>query len=181
MAWAREWMAAASSSLGPRPAAAATNGHLIEALWISTPLAFSDQWRARRLNEMAVWLTAVLVACLVRIVGAGQDVRVLLPQLPHLLDALPLHRLPVPSDRSLHSRPPLLLRLLLSDLLLSDLLLIGRGCGVRGEIMRSQECGIVGRSQSVLVMINPIIFTRTRTIPPGGVDAAAGGLGGVTL
>jgi hypothetical protein len=47
--------------------------------------------------------------------------------------------------------------------------------------MRSQECGIVGKSQSVLVMINPIIFTCTRTTPPGGVDAAAGGLRGVTL
>jgi hypothetical protein len=29
--------------------------------------------------------------------------------------------------------------------------------------MGSQQCGIVGKSQSVLVMINPMIFTRTRT------------------
>jgi hypothetical protein len=34
---------------------------------------------------------------------------------------------------------------------------------VRVEIMGSQKCGIVGKSQSVLVMINPMIFTRTRT------------------
>ena len=34
---------------------------------------------------------------------------------------------------------------------------------VRVEIMGSQKCGIVGKSQSVLIMINPIIiFTRTR-------------------
>jgi hypothetical protein len=33
------------------------------------------------------------------------------------------------------------------------------------EIMESQKCGIakVGKSQSVLVMIDPIISTRTRT------------------
>jgi hypothetical protein len=29
--------------------------------------------------------------------------------------------------------------------------------------MGSQKCGLVGKSQSVLIMINPIIFTRTRT------------------
>jgi hypothetical protein len=33
---------------------------------------------------------------------------------------------------------------------------------VRVEIMGSQRCRIVGKSQSVLIMINPIIFTRTR-------------------
>jgi hypothetical protein len=33
---------------------------------------------------------------------------------------------------------------------------------VRGKIMGSQNCGIVGKSQSVLIMINSIIFTRTR-------------------
>jgi hypothetical protein len=36
---------------------------------------------------------------------------------------------------------------------------------VRVEIMGSQKCGIVGKSQSVLITINPIIFTRTRTSP----------------
>eukprot|EP01047_Picozoa_sp_COSAG01_P093188 COSAG01_NODE_24381_length_781_cov_1.016129_2_plen_146_part_01 len=34
---------------------------------------------------------------------------------------------------------------------------------VRVEIMGSQKCRIVGKSQSVLMMIDPIIFTRTRT------------------
>jgi hypothetical protein len=33
---------------------------------------------------------------------------------------------------------------------------------VRVEIMGSQKCRIAGKSQSVLMMINPIIFTRTR-------------------
>jgi hypothetical protein len=33
---------------------------------------------------------------------------------------------------------------------------------VRVETMGSQKCRIVGKSQSVLIMINPIIFTRTR-------------------
>jgi hypothetical protein len=33
---------------------------------------------------------------------------------------------------------------------------------VRVEIMESQKCRIVGESQSVLIMINPIISTRTR-------------------
>jgi|EP01047_Picozoa_sp_COSAG01_P017724 hypothetical protein len=39
---------------------------------------------------------------------------------------------------------------------------------VRVEIMVSQKCRIVGKSQSVLMMINPIIFTRTRTQPGVG-------------
>jgi hypothetical protein len=30
------------------------------------------------------------------------------------------------------------------------------------EIMGSQQCGIVGESQSVLSMIDPMSFTRTR-------------------
>jgi hypothetical protein len=34
---------------------------------------------------------------------------------------------------------------------------------VRVEIMGSQNFRIVGKSQPVLIMINPIIFTRTRT------------------
>jgi hypothetical protein len=33
---------------------------------------------------------------------------------------------------------------------------------VRVEIMGSQNCGIVGKSQPVLIMANPIIFTHTR-------------------
>eukprot|EP01047_Picozoa_sp_COSAG01_P011636 COSAG01_NODE_511_length_16061_cov_15.815875_9_plen_43_part_00 len=33
---------------------------------------------------------------------------------------------------------------------------------VRVEIMGSPKCGIVGKSQSVLVMIDPMIFTRSR-------------------
>jgi hypothetical protein len=36
--------------------------------------------------------------------------------------------------------------------------------GVRVEIMGSHKCRIAGKSQSVLIMINPIIFTRTRTV-----------------
>jgi hypothetical protein len=40
---------------------------------------------------------------------------------------------------------------------------------VRVETMGSQKCGIVGKSQSVLIMINPIIFTRTRTWHNTGV------------
>ena len=36
--------------------------------------------------------------------------------------------------------------------------------------MGSQKCGIVGKSQSVLIMINPIIFTRTRTVRGGNDD-----------
>jgi hypothetical protein len=34
---------------------------------------------------------------------------------------------------------------------------------VRVEIMGSQKCRIVGRSQPVLIMIDPILFTRTHT------------------
>eukprot|EP01047_Picozoa_sp_COSAG01_P034554 COSAG01_NODE_2602_length_7394_cov_2.281563_2_plen_126_part_00 len=34
---------------------------------------------------------------------------------------------------------------------------------VRVETMGSQTCRIAGKPQSVLVMINPMIFTRTRT------------------
>jgi hypothetical protein len=34
---------------------------------------------------------------------------------------------------------------------------------VRVEIMGSQKCGIVGKYQPVLIMIKPIIFTRTRS------------------
>jgi hypothetical protein len=30
--------------------------------------------------------------------------------------------------------------------------------------MGSQKCGIVGKSQPVLVMTNPIIFTRARSL-----------------
>jgi hypothetical protein len=41
--------------------------------------------------------------------------------------------------------------------------------------MGPQKCGIVGKSQPVLIMINPMIFTRTRSAGwPGGVS-----LGGV--
>jgi hypothetical protein len=38
------------------------------------------------------------------------------------------------------------------------------GVRVRVEIMGSQTCRIVGKSQPVFIMINPIIFTRTRTL-----------------
>jgi hypothetical protein len=38
----------------------------------------------------------------------------------------------------------------------------GMDVRVRVEIRGSQTCRIVGRSQSVLIMIDPIIFTRTR-------------------
>eukprot|EP01047_Picozoa_sp_COSAG01_P098993 COSAG01_NODE_29095_length_645_cov_1.393773_1_plen_54_part_01 len=34
---------------------------------------------------------------------------------------------------------------------------------VRVEMMRSQKCGIVSKSQSFLMMIHPMIFTRTHT------------------
>jgi hypothetical protein len=37
---------------------------------------------------------------------------------------------------------------------------------VRGEMMGSPKCRIGGKSQSVLIMINPIIFTRTLRISP---------------
>jgi hypothetical protein len=33
---------------------------------------------------------------------------------------------------------------------------------VRVEMTGSPKCGTIGKSQSVLMMINPIIFTRTR-------------------
>jgi|EP01047_Picozoa_sp_COSAG01_P062549 hypothetical protein len=36
---------------------------------------------------------------------------------------------------------------------------------VRVELMGSQKCRIVGKSQSVLTMSNPIISTRTRMRP----------------
>ena len=35
--------------------------------------------------------------------------------------------------------------------------------GVRVEILGWQKCGIVGKSQRLLMMIDPVIFTRTRT------------------
>jgi hypothetical protein len=34
---------------------------------------------------------------------------------------------------------------------------------VRVEITGSPKCGTVGKSQSVLVMIHPMIFTRSRS------------------
>eukprot|EP01049_Picozoa_sp_SAG25_P016296 SAG25_NODE_3675_length_1003_cov_1.250000_1_plen_148_part_10 len=40
----------------------------------------------------------------------------------------------------------------------------GEWLRVRVEIMGSQKCRIVGKSQSVLMMINPIIFTRPRSV-----------------
>jgi hypothetical protein len=43
---------------------------------------------------------------------------------------------------------------------------------VRVEIVGAQKCRIVGKSQSVLIMVNPIIFTRTR-IPTVGVGRGA--------
>jgi hypothetical protein len=44
---------------------------------------------------------------------------------------------------------------------------------VRVEIMGSQKCGIVGESQSALMMIDPIIFTRTRTPASSSSSSAA--------
>eukprot|EP01047_Picozoa_sp_COSAG01_P036508 COSAG01_NODE_2853_length_6967_cov_940.485149_4_plen_198_part_00 len=45
------------------------------------------------------------------------------------------------------------------------------------EIMGSQKCGrIVGKSQSVLIMINPIIYTRTRILYASLVLCARGTL-----
>jgi hypothetical protein len=46
----------------------------------------------------------------------------------------------------------------------------------RVEIMGSHTCRIVRESQSVLVMTNPIIFTRTRThaVPRGGLETRCG-------
>jgi hypothetical protein len=56
---------------------------------------------------------------------------------------------------------------------LSSIALAWPGIQVRVEITGSQKCGIVGKSQSVLMVINPIIFTRPRTLRPerrlGGV------------
>jgi hypothetical protein len=40
---------------------------------------------------------------------------------------------------------------------------------VRVEIMGSQKCGTIGKSQSVL-RISPIVFTRTRIAGAGGVE-----------
>jgi hypothetical protein len=57
-------------------------------------------------------------------------------------------------------------------------------------MMGSQTCGIVGKSQPVLMMIHPIISTRTRSTPPGahegwssahGPAAAAAAGGAVCL
>jgi hypothetical protein len=42
------------------------------------------------------------------------------------------------------------------------------------EIMGSQKCGIVGESQPVLIMINPMIFTRTRTFVGASISALGG-------
>jgi hypothetical protein len=42
--------------------------------------------------------------------------------------------------------------------------MLAAGLRVRVEIMGSQTCGIVEKVQPVLIMINPIIFTRTRTL-----------------
>jgi serine/threonine protein kinase len=52
----------------------------------------------------------------------------------------------------------------------------GQGCvpallWVRVEIMRSSRCRIVGKFQSVLIMINPMIFPRTRRHVLGGPPA----------
>jgi hypothetical protein len=47
------------------------------------------------------------------------------------------------------------------------------GCGV--EIMGPQNCGFPGKPQSVLIMIDPIIFTRTRTLYPRRVQSKWGG------
>jgi hypothetical protein len=38
---------------------------------------------------------------------------------------------------------------------------------VRGEIMGSQQCSIVRKSQSLLIMIDPLISTRTRMCKGG--------------
>eukprot|EP01047_Picozoa_sp_COSAG01_P007663 COSAG01_NODE_293_length_19376_cov_41.772060_15_plen_150_part_00 len=46
---------------------------------------------------------------------------------------------------------------------------------VRVEIMGSQKCGIVGKSQSLLIMNDPMISTRTRTLPASSPRAACGG------
>eukprot|EP01047_Picozoa_sp_COSAG01_P070653 COSAG01_NODE_10770_length_2083_cov_171.070060_2_plen_89_part_00 len=61
----------------------------------------------------------------------------------------------------------------------------GRILRVRVEIMGSQKCRIVGKSQSFLFMIDPIISTRarinmscTRCAQLGGGHAAGGGRAG---
>eukprot|EP01047_Picozoa_sp_COSAG01_P006221 COSAG01_NODE_225_length_21277_cov_71.340023_4_plen_98_part_00 len=41
------------------------------------------------------------------------------------------------------------------------------GVRVRVDIMGSQKCRIVEKSQSLHIMINPIIFTRTRIVEGG--------------
>jgi hypothetical protein len=46
------------------------------------------------------------------------------------------------------------------------------GLRVRVEIMGSQNCGIVGESQPVLMMIDPTISTRPRRWPPRGGQRA---------
>jgi hypothetical protein len=45
---------------------------------------------------------------------------------------------------------------------------------VRVEIMESQQCRIVGKSQSILMMIHPIVSTRTRTTSPTALRRAQG-------
>jgi hypothetical protein len=52
---------------------------------------------------------------------------------------------------------------------------------VRVEIMGSQKCGIVGSSQPVLMTINPMIFTRTRTQPRSALRPAQTLRGGPRL
>jgi hypothetical protein len=44
---------------------------------------------------------------------------------------------------------------------------------VRVEILGSQTCGFVGISQSVLIMIIPMIFTRTSNVARAGGGAQA--------
>jgi hypothetical protein len=44
---------------------------------------------------------------------------------------------------------------------------------VRVKIMGSQKCGIVGKSQSVLIMIDPMISTRTRSFDGAARDSEA--------
>jgi|EP01049_Picozoa_sp_SAG25_P006970 hypothetical protein len=45
---------------------------------------------------------------------------------------------------------------------------------VRVEIMGSHNCRIVGKSQPVLVMINPMIFPRTRRTSAGTAQCVCG-------
>jgi NAD(P)-dependent dehydrogenase (short-subunit alcohol dehydrogenase family) len=47
--------------------------------------------------------------------------------------------------------------------LMPDRCVRSTGAGGDNEIMGSQKCRVVGKSQPVLIMINPIISTRTRT------------------